>query len=181
MKALIAVDTQKLMWKQTGFGARDFELRVGDDLVAKLTWPRLLSDLAVAECATGTWHIDRPGFFRQRTVVTLPGSDLEIASFEPGWLGDGDLVLADGRVFQWYQTKALRYSWALVGPDGDLLFEVHEGTRWFKHEAHVVLHAAVDAMPELPLLILTTWYLGFSQLQDAAGAVAATCTVAACC
>ena len=181
MEALTAVDTQKLMWKQTGFGARDFELRAGDDLVAQLYWPKLLSDLAVAECAAGTWHIDRLGFFRQRTVVTLPGSDLEIASFEPDWLGDGDLVLADGRVFQWYQTKTLCNSWALVSPDGSLLFEVHEGMRWFKHEADVVLHVAVDAMPELPLLILVAWYLGYTKLQDVAGAVAATCAVAACC
>lgn len=181
MIALTAIDTHNLLWKQMGLGARNFELRAGDELVARLTWPKLLSDRAVAECAAGTWHIDREGFFRLRTVVTQPGSELEIAGFEPDWLGDGDLVLADGRAFQWYRTKALGNSWALADPDERLLFEVHQGTRWFKHEADVELHVAVDALPELPLLILTTCYLGFSQLQDAAGAVAATCAVAACC
>jgi hypothetical protein len=179
MKNLASVDLNNLLWKQMGLGARNFELRAGDDLVAVIYWPKLLSDRAVARSAAGIWQIDRLGFFRQRIVVSPAGSDLEIASFEPGWLGDGDLVLTDGRVFQWYRTKALGNAWALADQDDNLLFEVHEGMRWFKHEADVVLHVAVDSMPELLLLILTTWYLAFAYIQDSAAVVAAT-TAAVC-
>jgi len=179
VKTLASVDLDNLLWKQMGLGARDFELRSGDDLVARLYWPKLLSDRAVAQSAAGTWHIDRLGFFRRRTVVTPAGSDLEIASFEPGWSGDGDLILADGRAFQWYRTKVLRNAWALVDQDDTLWLEVHEGMRWFKHEADVVVHVVPDSAPELSLLILTTWYLVFANLQDSAAVVAAT-TAAIC-
>jgi hypothetical protein len=177
MQRLEAVDHQQLLWKQMGFGARDFELRSGDDLVGVLYWPKLLSDRAVAECAGGKWHIERVGFFRHRTVVVDIDSGLEVASFEPDWLGDGDLALADGRAFQWYKTKALRNSWALVDKDGYLVLEVHEGMAWFKHEADVVLHVDPGSSPGLPFLVLVSWYLGFTKIQDTAAAVAATCVV----
>jgi hypothetical protein len=171
---------EQLMWKQTGLGARDFRLCAGDDLVGELYWPKLLSDCAVARCAAGKWHIDRVGFFRQRTVVTEVDSGAEVASFESDWLGDGDLVLADGRLFHWYATRALANSWALADEDDNVLLEIHEGTRWFKHEVGVVLHTNVKVCPELPLLIFVSWYLGYTKIQDAAAAVVATTTAVAC-
>jgi hypothetical protein len=174
---LETIDYQQLLWKQTGFGARNFELRSGDDLVGVLYWPKLLSDRAVAECASGKWYADQVGLFRHRTVMTDLDSGLEVASFEPGWMGDGDLVLANGHVFQWYKTKALCNSWALVDPGDNLVLEVHEGMRWFKHEADVVLHVHPGSSPELSFLILVSWYLGYTQIQDEAAAVAAACVV----
>ncbi len=176
MKRLEAVDYQQLLWKQMGFGARHFELVAGDDLVAAIYWPKLLSQRAVAECAAGKWHADRIGFLRQRTVVTDAASGIEVASFKPNWLGDGDLVLSDGRAFQWYRTKCLlNYAWALVDAGNRAVLEVKTWRHWFKYRADVVLHVEPGARPELPLLLLTTWYLGFMQMQDVAAVVAATC------
>jgi hypothetical protein len=178
MKSLEAVDRQNLIWKQTGLGARDFELWSRDDLVARLYWPKLLSQRAVAECSVGTWHIERVGFFRQRTVVTPAHSDLEIASFEAGWLGDGDLALADGRMLHWYRTKALGNAWALADPSDNVLIEIQAGTHWFKYHADVILWDRGESWAELSLLILVAWYLAYIQIQDSAAAVAVTCTAA---
>jgi hypothetical protein len=176
MKKLEAVGWQRLLWKQTKFGAYDFELRAGEDLVGVLYWPKFLSERAVAECAAGKWRVDRVGFFRRRTVVTEADSGLEVASFEAGWLGDGDLVLSDGRAFQWYRTKAfLNNAWALADESGNAVLEVKTWMHWFKYRADVALHVEPGARPELPLLVLTAWYLGFMQMQDAAAVVAATC------
>lgn len=174
IKKLDSVDRNQLMWKQTAWGARDFELWSNEDLVAVLYWPKLLSDRAVAECAVGRWYVDRPGFFRRRTVVTEAESGVEVASFEAGWLGDGDLVLADGRVFHWFKTKAFRNFWALTGQDDALLIEIHAGLNWFKYEADVLLQRGAESLPELCLLIAATWYLGYMYIQDSAAAAAAT-------
>lgn len=177
MKSLESVDHRRLMWKQTKFGAWDFELWSGGDQVGVLYWPKLFSDRAVAKCAAGQWHMDRVGFFRQRVVVTEAGSGVEVASFEPDWLGDGDLVFADGCVFHWYKTKALRHSWALADKDDHIVLEIHAGMRWFKYEVDVVLHVCPGSLPELSLLILAGWYLGFMRIQDTAAAVAITAAV----
>jgi hypothetical protein len=172
VRKLDAVDTSQLMWKQTAWGARSFTLGSGDGLVAVLYWPRLLSQHAVAESMYGTWYLDRLGFLRRRTVVSEPESGRELATFEQGWLGNGDLVLADGRVFRWFRTRAFRAFWALADGNEQVVLEVQSGLRWFKTEADVVLHVSPTVMPELPLLIVTTWYIAFSHMQDAAAAAA---------
>jgi hypothetical protein len=169
------VDLGQLIWKQTGFGARDFELGSGDDLVGVLYWPKLLSYRAVAESAEGRWHLDRVGFFRRRVVVTEAGSSLEIASFEPNWFGEGDLVFSDGRMFHWYRTKALCDHWALADESDHVVLEIRAGMRWFKYECDVVLYVGADLASDTTLLILIGWYLLYMKIQDLVVAVAATC------
>lgn len=176
MKSLESADRSQLILKQTKCGARDFELYSGDDLVGILYWPKWLSDRAVAECADGKWLIDRVGFFRHRVAVTDAGSGMQIASLDFGWLRDGDLTLTNGRVFRWYRTRAFRNFWALADENNQVLFEIQAGMHWFKYEADVVLHIHAESLPDLPLLILTGWYLGYVTIQDTAAAVAA-CTV----
>ncbi len=178
MQRLERVDCGKLIWKETGWGSRDFELWSGEDLVAVLYWPKWLSDRAVAECAAGKWYFDRVGFFRQLYVVTDANSGAEVACFEPDWLGDGDLVLATGRVFHWCQTKMLCNSWALADEEENAVLEIHESMRWFKHEAEVVPHVQAGSWPELMLLILVSWYLAYNRLTDTAAAVAVCASVA---
>ncbi|MFZ5915408.1 MAG: hypothetical protein ACOYZ7_00560 [Chloroflexota bacterium] len=177
MQRFESVDWGELTWKQTGLGARHFELRAGEELVGVMYWPRLLSQRAVAGCAVGKWHIERVGLLRQRTVVSEADSGREVASFEPGWLGDGDLTLADGQVLRWRCTDCLSHAWALTGERGQAVLEVKTWLHWFKYRADVVLHAALDSRPDLPLLIFVTWYLGFMHIQDVAAVVA---TTAAC-
>jgi hypothetical protein len=175
MQRLEATDRQDLMLKQTRFGARDFELYAGDDLVGVLYWPKLLSDRAVAETASGRWHIDRLGFFRDRVAVTDAGSGEELATLAFDMWGDGDLALADGRVLHWYQTKAfLRSAWALTDEQGTLLLEMEAGTRWFKYQVYIDLQPEASALRPLAPWTLVCWYLGYVKMQDAAAAVAAT-------
>ncbi len=178
MQRLEFTAMQNLMLKQTRFGARDFELHAGDDLVGVLYWPKLLSDRAVAETVDGRWHIDRLGFFRDRVAVTDAGSGAELASLAFDMWGDGDLALADGRIFRWYRTKAfLRNAWALTDEDSTLLLEMEAGMHWFKYQVYVDLQPEAETLGELAHWILVCWYLGYVKLQDAAGAVAATAAV----
>jgi hypothetical protein len=175
MRELRSVDYRQLRWKQVAFGARDFELRAGDDLVGRLYWPKWLSDRAVAKCAEGVWLIDRPGFFRDKVVVTDVGSRVRVGIFVPNWLGDGKLSLTNGRLYQWYRTKAFSNSWAFADKNEVVLIEIHDWMRCFKHEAEVKLRIGVISLPEISLLILIGWYLAYMNIQDAAAAVAAAC------
>jgi hypothetical protein len=172
MKELASVDRRILMWRQTRFGARDFELRSGDDLVATMYWPKWLSECAVAEDAENKWCLDRLGLFRRRVVITEADSGVEVASFEPDWRGDGELYSTHGEIYHWYRTKAFRNFWALADGGENVILEVQAGTRRFKYEADVVLPVRSEALPGLSLLIVTTWYLGYMQIQDAAAAAA---------
>ncbi len=172
MRGLRSVDYRQLMWKQVAFGAREFELYAGEDLVGRLYWPKWLSDRAVAKCADGVWIIDRLGFFRDKVVVTDMGSRIRVGIFLPNWLGDGKLSLANGREYQWYKTKAFCNSWAFADRNDVVLLEIHDWMRCFKHEAEVKLRIGTASVPEVTLLILIGWYLAYMNIQDAAAAAA---------
>lgn len=177
MKSIQSVDYHQLLWKQTNWGGRYFELLSGDDVVGVLYWPKWLSDHAVVESGDGKWVIDRVGFFRDRVVVTDVHSGSKVAKFEIGWLGDGEVVLANGRVYNWYRTGILSNNWTLADENDDLVFEVKEWMHWFKHRAQIVLRVGSITRPELPLLIYLGWYLAFMQMQDAAAVVAVTAAI----
>jgi hypothetical protein len=170
---LKAVDYNHLMWKQMGFGVRDFELMSGEDLVARLYWPKWLSDYAVAECGDGRWGLDRVGFFRDRGVAMDVSTKIEVASVTFNWVGDSEIALPNDRRYQLFKTGILSNNWTLADENEDTIFEMKEGMRWFKHDAQIDLQVGAIMMPDLPLLLMLSWYLAYMQLQDAAAAVAA--------
>ncbi|MGD8760137.1 MAG: hypothetical protein PVJ07_07770, partial [Anaerolineales bacterium] len=171
MKSIESVDPGKLKWKQTRFAVHEFKLRSGEDLVGEMYWTEWLSDRAVAECADGCWHMDRPDFFRHRVVVREQGTGKDIAIFEKNWFGEGRLIFADGHSYEWFRTKAFWNHWALATAEDEVVFEIRDATRWFKHQADVVLHSAAEVEKELPLLILIGWYLVVMAIQDSAAVV----------
>jgi hypothetical protein len=174
MRSMNSIDLSNLIWKQKRFGVHDFELRSEKDIVAVMYWTKWFSDLAIAETADRAWEMDRIGFFRDRVVVSEQPTGKEVAVFDKGCFGEGTLSLRDGRSLQWYRTKALCNFWALSNADDEVILEVREGMRWFKHEADVVLYRGAEREAELPLLILIGWYLVFMSIQDSAAVVAAT-------
>lgn len=174
MRSIKTVDRQKLIWKQKRFGVHDFELRSGNDLVGAMYWTKWFSDLAVAETAEGSWELDRPGFFRDRVVVCRRQTGKQIGLFDKGWFGEGTLSLRGGRSMQWFRAKAFCNHWALSNEDDEVVLEIREGMRWFKHEADVVLHPGAERESDLSLLIMIGWYLVFMSIQDSAAVVAAT-------
>ena len=177
MKNIKSVDYHQLMWKQTRWGGRYFELLSGEDVIGVLHWPKWLSDRAVAEGGDGKWIIDRPGFFRDRVVVTDGKNGVEVASVEFGWLGDGEVTLVNSKGYKWYRTGLLSNNWTFVDENDEVIFEIKEWMHWFKHRADIVLRVGSITRPELPLLIYLGWYLAHMQMQDAAAAVAATSAV----
>jgi hypothetical protein len=173
MHRLKSVDYTQLLWKQTGFGVREFELWSGKGLVGVLYWPKWLSDLAVAEGGDGRWTLDRVGFFRDQAMVLDMGTEEELARASFGWMGDCELTLSSGRKYQLYRTGFLSNNWTLADENDEVVFKMQEGTRWFKHDAEVELQVGSIQLKELPLLIFLSWYLAYMHLQDAAAAAAA--------
>ncbi len=177
MKNIKSVDYHQLLWKQKKWGGRYFELLSGDELVGVLYWPKWLSDRAIVESGDGKWVIDRVGFFRDRVVVTDVENGVEVASVEFDWLGDGEMTLPNGKVYNWYRTGILSNNWTLEEENDDLVFEIKEWMHWFKHRADIVLRVGSITRPELPFLIYLGWYLALMQMQDAAAVVASTAAI----
>jgi hypothetical protein len=154
MKSLKYLVHKNLLWKQPKFLVDHFQLFAGDDFLAELYWTKWFSDRAFAHCPQGNWYFDRVGFFRRRVVAMEADSGDEIV--------------------RWYRTGAWGDTWVMADKDGDTLFVIRFGTHWFRHQAYVTLRKSAKEIADLALLLCFAMYLGFCNIQDIAGAVAAT-------
>jgi hypothetical protein len=171
MKSLRLSPGRFLLWKQPKWAVDHFRLHAGEDLVGELYWTKCLSDQAVAKFGEGSWALDRIGFFRDRAVAIDGRTGMEAARFAFGWLGEGGIHLANGRVFRWRRTKAFASAWTLVDEIGQRVYDLEIGMHWFKVEAAVSLSTSTERMSEIGLLLCMGLYIARCTMQDAAGAV----------
>jgi hypothetical protein len=64
---------QELHWGRGSVRGREYELRVGEEILATLGWQR--GSLAIARAADGCWSFKRAGFCHPRVTVRVAGSD----------------------------------------------------------------------------------------------------------
>jgi hypothetical protein len=184
MDELADVADQPLYWIQPKALVRCFELRSEDKVVATLAWETSCGSLARARASVGSWTCKRVGFLNPRVTVRESGSEVNLATFWPRWLGDGTLEFAYGRSFRWQSTNFWGTDWMFADFDGTPLVRFLQGSRerrlsnLLKTEALVDIQPQARDLPELALLVLLGWYLAILRRDDtAAGAAAASAVV----
>ena len=76
-----------LEWRQPGALSREYELRGGDSIFARLVWLKMFGTLASAETAGANWTFKRTGFLTSVITARVTGSETDIAYYEPNWSG----------------------------------------------------------------------------------------------
>ena len=184
MERLLELTDADLYWVQPERFSRWFELRAEDDPVATLGWETSCGTLARGASADGSWTFKRVGFLNPRVTIRESGSELNLAVFWPRWMGDGTLEFAYGKAFRWQSTNFWGTDWMFTSADGTPLVAFKEGapdrklSNLFKMQALVEVHAEARDLVELPLLILTGWYLMILRRDDAAAGAAAASAAA---
>lgn len=173
MRALESVDVQQLVWTQPRGMQRHFELRSGDDLVCSLTWPGWFRNRAVGHTSSREWHFDRRGIWKPRITIEDAGSGIEIAHMAYKWRLQGDIIFDVERKYHWRSTNFWQTRWEMTDPNGLLLYELHMTNQWWRYTAEVRLAPDAERTRDLPLMLLTGWYLAYLMKQDS-GAVAAS-------
>src|SRR3982074_509051 len=112
MRTIREVSAQELLWAQPSRMKQAFELRAGDEVVVTLQWAR--ASLATGETAEQKWTFKREGFWHPRITVRAPGSDENVALFNPNWAGGGTLELPEGRAFHFGAANFWRSQWDWV-------------------------------------------------------------------
>ena len=167
MRHLTDAGTRSLHWTQTRLFDSNYELVDGDDVFARLSFPRLFGSLAIAEAAAGTWTFKRVGFWHTRATIRREGSDRDVAVFEHNtWSGGGTLTFADGRKIQ-ITTNFWESRIECQTEDGRALLRyATEG--FMRLGATLEVLPAGAALPELPWLLAFGWYLVVMIQHDAA-------------
>lgn len=169
MRKINEVATGELVWVQPARLKQEFELRAGDEVVGSLRFER--SSLATGEAADQSWTFKREGFWHPRITVRVPGSDVNIALFSPGWAGGGTLDL-DGRQMRFVAANFWHSQWDWVDAQNKPLvhFKSHQGL--LKTEGQVEIQTEAIQSPDLPLLVVLGWYLLVLFARDAAASLA---------
>jgi len=158
---------QPMKWAQTKAKERTYELRAGDDVLARLVWQKPSGSLALAESADGKWSFKRTGFFSPKVTVRAPASESDIAVFTPDWhVGKGSLEMAGGSRYRWATTSFWRSEMAFCNERGQPL--VQYTPEWLLQlaAAKVEVTPAGVAVSELSLLTVLGWYFMLLMAED---------------
>ena len=104
---------QELIWKQARIFKREYELRLGPQTVAKLYWPKMLSQHAIGEMDGESWTFERRGFLHPKIFILQANGNKEVGTYEiVNWLGKGFLILNNNQTYQWKSTNVWSTDWA---------------------------------------------------------------------
>ncbi len=141
-------------------------LQAGDDRVAHLHFRDPLDWSATGESASGSWLFVEEGLLWPHIVVRSLPDDLPVATFRSGLLGrSGRLELANGRCFCWRRGRFRSWECCVENAQGAALMAVEAECRrsWLSGPrlmgGRVRITPGAVALPELMLLVLSSWYL----------------------
>jgi hypothetical protein len=165
MKSLNEWSGQELQWVHPHLLRSEYELRAGDEVLARIYVKGASSSQVYVETADSYWMIERKGL-RQTMRVLLPDTDTELATIKREGSDRATLVFPDGRQYRWQRRSFWHDDWTWLKNEGTPLLHVKAG-------AHIQLEPAAKGMPELALFITLGWYLHKQQEKEAA-TIAAT-------
>ena len=161
-----------LEWKQPSAFNRAYELRMGDEVIARLVFQKVFGTLALAEWGKERWEFERHGFLRPRVVVRRPEQEEELAWYEPHWTGRKGVLHGPGpreRPLCANNLLATHYTWK--DEQGEPLLSLR--TKGLLHSGAELTVAECGAGEEdIVLLILLGWYVVRLAKQDAAAGAA---------
>ena len=137
---------------------RDFELKSGDELIARLYYPKFFSDLAELTVSEETYKFYRPKFFSRDVDIRKKGYQNPFAHFKNNFWGNkGILELPRGirlnMKFGYFRKQAEFY----LG-ENELLVSILNRFS-IKEKSDVVIERRSDIIDEHPWIIMLGFYL----------------------
>jgi hypothetical protein len=164
MKSINECLDQELRWVHPDLLRREYELRAGDEVLARISYTGALSSQVRAETAAGLWTFERTGLRQVITILALD-AHTEPASVKRGMSGQATLLFPDGHEYRWHCSSFWRDAWTWLNDEGTPLLHLKSGTQ-------VQLEQAARDLPELALLATLGWYLHRKQEEEAASVAA---------
>ena len=143
---------QKSIWR------REFELRIGVELIARLFYPKLFSDLTELTIWEDAYEFYRPKFFSRDVDIRKKGYQNPIAQFKNNfWGSKGVLELPRGTrlnmKFGFFRKQAEIY----LG-ENELLVSILNKFS-IKERGEVVIEKQSEIIDEFPWIIMLGFYL----------------------
>jgi hypothetical protein len=164
MKSINECIGQELRWVHPHLRRREYELRAGDEVLARNSYTGALSSQVRAESAAGFWTFGRTGLRQVITVLALD-EHTEPTTVKRGMNVQATLLFPDGHEYRWQCSNFWHDGWTWLNDEGTPLLHLKRGTQ-------VQLEAAAHDLPELALLATLGWYLHRQQEEEGASVAA---------
>ena len=156
-----------VVWRQPSQLRQEYEMVVGEEVVATLRWRKNVGTNAVARSPDGTWSFKAAGFLNPRVTIRLPNSDYDFAVFRPRNTGEGVLeAMADQR-YTWRCVNFWQNTWAFFDAEGDRLLTIKPDSAGPKLGAQLAIELKASAHQEIGYLVVLGWYLMVLMAEDA--------------
>lgn len=158
MKKLSDYIGSELKIYQKNILKRDFELKFGDELIARLYYPKLYSDLAEVTISEETYEFYRPKFFSRDVDIRKKGYQNPFAHFKNNFWGSrGTLELPRGTrlkmKFGYFRKQAEIY----LGENELLVSILNQFS--VRERSELVIEKRSEIIDDYPWLIMLGFYL----------------------
>lgn len=159
LKSLLDTPEREWVWTRPKLLSRGWELRAGDEVVARLESHGWLGVRMTGEDSAGRWELRHEGLLRGRTVVRREGGDVEHAVFAPAWFGAGEIRCASGAALAWKRGDFWGWRWRMLDADGHVQLEFRRRPSFLKSRIAVEATDAGRKIPELAELVMLGFFL----------------------
>jgi hypothetical protein len=167
MRTISSVVDHDITWQQLTGLKSEFELRFGDDLLATMKLPKMLSSLATFQCEEGNWTIERVGFLSSKTIVRRGTSSEPVGTYTArAWKGGGTVELSEGRKLE-LRTNMWKSTFEWCTEEGESLVWM-KGRGFLKYFVDVRMNRGAAKWPELPWLTALMFYQMIMMRRDTA-------------
>jgi len=147
---------QKSIWK------RDYELRSGEELIARLYYPKFFSDLTELIIGKEVFEFYRPRFFSRDVDIRKKGYQNAIASFKNNFLGSKGVIELPRGIKLNFKFGFFKKQAEIYLGESDLLVTILNRFS-FKEKSQVVIEKRSEIIDDYPWIIMLAFYL--SQLR----------------
>lgn len=166
MRSLSETARVGLSWSPVNFFSRDFELRAGEEVLARVVKHNLLTDAAEAIASDGHWTFRRDWLLGQRAMARAQDAAEDAATLDRDWLGEGVLHMAGGDRYLWKRRDVWGARWALTRENGEALLEFVPRSLLPQAGHDLAITPAGAALPELSLVTLLCAYACALKAQE---------------
>lgn len=176
MRSIHQLIDHTLTLVQPKWTKQQYELRFGDEVVAKLSMPKAFSTRAEVVTVDGTWSISREGLFIRKVLATRKEDTNYAAVCKPiKWNGETEIVLQNGKKYK-IISNVWRTLTEIHTESGEVLISMKtEG--FFRNTTRITMNrTAAVVTPALPLLVMLGIYIEILNRKDSHSTVVAVGT-----
>jgi hypothetical protein len=149
-----------------------YELRFGDEIIAKVTFPKVLSKRAEVVTADGTWTISREGFFKRTIRAIREGESHDSAVCSSNYWKDKTTIIFSDRTKYFVKSNLWKSLTEIRKETGEVVISMKtEG--FLRNTTRITMNRTAAITPALPLLVMLGIYLEILTRRDSHAKVVA--------